>query len=184
MTASSEGGSLDDFFSPADEDLREVDVDGDTCFDYFLSLPTIKARGNFVVWKHTWLAKLKAIVIEGNEEVYKDAEKIGGHQFVQIIEESANLYRQYMDANAYLTSLETQLKSSSYCVKFEKKMPGTNVTYHSCPLPFQLLIPPCSNNHDNLKTNPNASSGWTYGHQGPFPKRKKSSTNYTKTENW
>ena len=42
-----------------DDDLKEVEVDPDVFYDYFLSIPTVKCQRHFKEYKTQFLAKIK-----------------------------------------------------------------------------------------------------------------------------
>ena len=75
---------VEDWLDPDDE-LKEVEVDPDVFYDYFLSIPTVKCQRLFKQYKTQFLAKIKDgkaeeiaqdLGIPNNQEAIKDLKEM------------------------------------------------------------------------------------------------------------
>jgi hypothetical protein len=112
-----------DWLDP-DEDLKEVDVDPDTFYDYFLSIPTVKCQRLFKQYKSQFLSKIK----DGDaEEIAKD---LGRPDKTQAFQALKNKYGELKEVNWEWKKAKEQKNDNQIKILRHKKRLIENTITH------------------------------------------------------
>ena len=149
----SKKGWVDVMVDPPDA-IKEVEVDADVFFDFFLSIPQVESRRRYKECKQEWRTTLEEIEdeLDKNEQMQdvskhttKWKERLGNiNAHVDELRKIVAFYKELKQAELKLTKLEAQKQSKRYCAGFDRDaflyigsvygvMPGANTVLSFLP---------------------------------------------------
>jgi len=149
----SKKGWVDVMVDPPDA-IKEVEVDADVFFDFFLSISQVDSRRRYKECKREWRTTLQEIEkeLDKNEQVQDVSnhttewmERLGNiNAHVNELRKIVGFYKEWKRAELKVTKLEAQKQSKLYCSDFEKDgflyissvyevMPGANTVLSFLP---------------------------------------------------
>jgi len=149
----SKKGWVDVMVDPPDA-IKEVEVDADVFFDFFLSIPQVESRRRYKECKQEWRKTLKSIEdeLDKNEQMQDVSkhttewkERLGNiNAHVDELRKIVGFYKELKQAELKVTELEAQKQSKLYCANFDRDaflyigrfygaMPGANTVLPYLP---------------------------------------------------